>query len=83
LERLSPDPAFGMNASFLEIVKAGTGKEFRDGEDWNAIARPIMEAFLHMKLLLSLVVECSRSMRAPEVFMGSAWDAVFLLYNLR
>src|SRR5216684_4181904 len=38
-----------LNASFLEIVKSGTGKKFSPdmNADWPRHARPILEAFFH------------------------------------
>jgi len=79
------DQGRGLNDWFLEIVAAGTGKNFSPemNRDWLNETRPILESFFHAKTFLSLTVRYARALdRAPRL-LPSGWAAVLSLYNVR
>lgn len=74
-----------INGWFLEVVKAGTGKQFKteDNRKWLRQTRPIVEAFLHAKFFLEMICKYGRELKkAPDV-LPSGWAAVLYLYNAR
>ena len=72
-----------LNSWFLEIVTAGTGKEFRveDNETWTAVKRPI-EAFFHARFFLEMAVRYAM-LEAPPLPLPSGYAALLYLYQLR
>ena len=78
-------PETPMNEWFLEIVRQGTGKEFKreDNENWLAITRPIIEAFFHARFFLEMAVKYGRELEFPPRMLPSGWAALLYLYNLR
>jgi len=71
---------------FEEIVAGGTGLEFETEHnlDWLRHARPVVEAFLHAKYFLEMMLKYGREMdHAPEQFLPTGWAAILLLYNQR
>lgn len=78
-------PSRKLNAYFRTIVKAGTGKKFylACNRQWLKHSRPIVEAFLHAKYFLEMLVKYAREFQAPPKMLPSGWAAVLYLYNLR
>jgi hypothetical protein len=78
-------PETPMNEWFLEIVRQGTGKEFKreDNDNWLAVTRPIVEAFFHARFFLEMAVKYGRELEFPPRAMPSGWAALLYLYNLR
>ena len=73
-------------ASFEAIVAGGTGVEFEmeHNRDWLRNTRPIVEAFLHAKYFLEMMIKYGRELdNAPEQFLPTGWAAILLLYNQR
>lgn len=84
LGSLAPSHA-PLNESFLEIINAGTGKEFElsMNDDWFSHTRPIVEAYHHARKFLDLVIGYGRLLDAPPSILPSGWALVLSLYNLR
>ena len=82
LQKLSPDPA--LNAWFVSIVNAGTGKTFRseDNADWTNVTRPMLEAFFHARFFLEMASRYSALDRPPRP-LPSGYAALLYLYGLR
>ena len=62
-----------MNPWFEEIVAAGTGVEFdlSHNDDWLRHTRPIVEAFLHAKYFIEMVVKYGRELDSPPYMLPS------------
>ena len=84
LSGLAP-PETELNAWFLEIVAAGTGKIFTSevNRKWTAETRPIVEAFFHAKYFLEMVCKYGRELQEAPRALPSGWAAVLYLYNMR
>jgi hypothetical protein len=83
LQKLAPH--LPLNKWFMEIVGAGTGKEFslQDNKNWTPITRPIIEAYFHARYFLEMVCKYGRELKAPPQLMPSGWASVLYLYNIR
>jgi hypothetical protein len=83
LQSLAPD--LSMNPWFLDIVRSGTGKEFRleDNQNWTEITRPILEAFFHARYFLEMICIYGKQLESPPNILPSGWAAVLCLFNLR
>jgi hypothetical protein len=71
---------------FEEIIKAGaSGKHFEPEHNmnWAMHTRPFVEAFLHAKFFLEMVVKYGRELEEPPQTLPSGWAAVLCLYELR
>jgi len=73
-----------LNSWFLEIVTAGTGKEFRveDNETWTAVTRPILEAFFHARFFLEMAMRY-HYLENPPQRLPSGYAALLYLYGMR
>ena len=78
-------PELPMNSWFMDIVKAGTGKEFRDEDNshWLETTRPMLEAFFHARYFLEMICKYGKQLDKPPTCIPSGWAAVLYLYNLR
>jgi hypothetical protein len=78
LRKLSPERE--LNPWFLEIVAAGTGREFRlkDNKDWTPVTRPILEAFFHARFFLEMASRY-RSLEKPPQVLPSGYAALLYL----
>jgi hypothetical protein len=78
-------PQLTLNEQFLRIVAEGTGKVFtpKDNRNWDAVTRPILEAFFHARFFLEMTVKYGKKLKAPPLSLPSGWAAVLYLYNLR
>ena len=84
--RWLPSPRSGpLNTWFVAIVDEGTGREFalEHNRDWLRNTRPIVEAFLHAKYFLEMVVQYGRELEEPPALLPSGWASVLYLYGLR
>ena len=74
-----------LNAWFLEIVAAGTGKRFTHevNRNWTAETRPLLEAFFHARYFQEMVCKYGRELEAAPDLLPSGWAAVLYLYGLR
>jgi hypothetical protein len=82
LRKLLPEKE--LNPWFLEIVAAGTGKEFRleDNRNWPPVTRPILEAFFHARFFLDMASRY-RSLETPPQILPSGYAALLYLYRIR
>jgi hypothetical protein len=69
---------------FLEIVRAGTGREFvpEDNARWTEATRPIVEAFFHARYFVEMAVRYAR-LEEPPQFLPSGYAALLCLFGLR
>jgi len=70
---------------FEEIVSAGTGFVWKPEHNasWTFHTRPIVEAFLHAKYFLEMMIKYGRELDAAPTMLPSGWAAVLELYNQR
>lgn len=70
---------------FEQIVSAGTGLvwEPNHNHNWTLHTRPIVEAFLHVKYFLEMMVKYGRTMEAPPNMFPTGWAAILELYDQR
>ncbi len=68
---------------YKQIVAEGTGKEWRaeHNREWLFHTRPIVEAFLHTKYFLDMMVKYSRELDSPSTILPFGWGAILELYN--
>ena len=74
-----------LNESFCKILSEGTGKLFDSShnKDWLKHTRPIVEAFLHAKYFLEMMVKYGRELVVAPQSLPSGWAAILTLYNTR
>ncbi len=77
-------PGRPLDARFLAIVAAGTGKWFSPDHNarWPEVTRPIIEAFLHARYFLEMAVRHAH-LEAPPAPLPSGYAALLVLYGLR
>ena len=70
---------------FEEIVAAGTGITFsgEHNKDWSRYIRPQVEAFLHAKYFVEMMVMHGRAMDQVSHVLPSGWAAILELYRQR
>ena len=70
---------------FTEITAQGTGVHFamEHNQDWLVHTRPIVEAFLHAKYFVEMMVKYGRTMEIAGVSLPSGWAAILVLYQQR
>lgn len=70
---------------FEEIVLAGCNKTFdlSHNKDWLTHAKPIVDAFLHARFMLEMVVKYGRELDELPTVLPSGWAAVLTLYQIR
>lgn len=73
------------NPWFEEIVAGGTGREFElsHNDDWLRHTRPVVEAFLHAKYFVEMMVKYGRELDVAPCALPSGWAALLTLYELR
>ena len=83
LQALAPEPP--LNPWFRAIVADAADRSFSDAVNrrWVDETRPVIEAFLHAKMFLELVVQVGREPEQPRHALPSGWAAVLHLYQLR
>lgn len=72
-------------AWLMQIVDAGTGKEWESdhNRNWLLHTRPMVEAFLHAKYFLEMMINCGRELDSAPTVLPSGWAAILELYNQR
>jgi len=70
---------------FEEIIADGTGAMFEaeHNRNWSAHTRRIVEAFMHARYFLEMMVKYGRAMESPPDFLPFGWAAILELYNQR
>jgi hypothetical protein len=70
---------------FQQIIAAGTAISWHSdhNNDWLRYARPIVEAFLHTRYFLEMMIKHGRQLDATPTMLPSGWAAVLELYNQR
>jgi hypothetical protein len=70
---------------FEQIVADGTGAEFdaEHNRGWPGHTRPIVEAFLHARYFLEMMIKYGRELESPPEFLPFGWAAILELYNQR
>lgn len=78
-------PHLPLNDWFMQIVRDGTGREFKaeDNVNWTAVTRPIVEAFHHARYFLEMAYKYGKELETAPNLMDSGWAAVLYLFNLR
>lgn len=79
---------FKLDRYYLQILEDGTGKEFdlSHNQEWLKHTRPIVEAMLHSKFFLDLIVEHGEKLKdvaEPPRLLDSGWAAVLYLFSER
>ena len=77
-------PERPLHSWFLQIVQAGTGKQFQseDNARWTEVTRPILEAFFHARFFLEMAVRYA-DLQAPPQPLPSGYAALLYLFGLR
>ena len=76
----------GLCSLFEEIIMAGaSGKLFSldHNPEWSRHTRPMVEAFLHARHMLSMVVKYGHEFDDPPQWLPYGWATVLTLYGLR
>ena len=70
---------------YTATIGAGCHKKFETQHNatWLQETRPIVDAFLHAKYMLEMVVKAAGEEHEPGGFISSAWAAVLELYQIR
>src|SRR5215510_2279567 len=70
---------------FQLIVATGTEQEWDEthNRDWLTHTRPIVEAFLHAKYFLDMMIKYAHELDSPPKIMPFGWAAILELYNQR
>jgi len=78
-------PHLPLNTWFMEIVRQGTGHEIdrSDNDNWTAVTRPMVEAFLHAHYFLEMACKYGKELSSSPQVMPTGWAAVLYLFNLR
>jgi hypothetical protein len=73
-----------LNPWFEEIVAEGTGVEFdaSHNAEWPRHAKPLVEAFLHARYFVEMMVRYGREPEAPSPLLPSGRAAVRALFSL-
>lgn len=76
-------PGSELNAWFLEIVAAGTGKKWKPehSQRWTCESRPILEGFFHARHMIDLCLTSPRPNEPPT--RSWQWANLLHLFNLR
>ena len=66
---------------FEEVVSAGTGQRNLN-QEWTVGQRPILEAFMHVRLFLEIMVKYAKNTEPMPSFISYGWLGVMELYEL-
>ena len=74
-----------LSERFDQIIAAGTGSvwEANHNHNWTLHTRPIVEAFLHAKYFLDMMIKYGRAMHTSQNILPTGWAAILELYNQR
>lgn len=69
---------------FEEIILDGTGKNWKMADpNWRRYQRSIVEAFLHTKYFVEMMVKYGRELETLPKILPSGWAAILMLYGQR
>lgn len=79
---------FKLDKWFLQIVDEGTGQifELSHNQNWLKHVRPQIEAMLHAKFFLDLIVKYGEELKdeeEPPLILNNGWAAILYLFNER
>ena len=82
LEKLLPGR--DLAPTFYSLIQKGTGKEFdiSVNETWEEEPLQILNAFLHMRHILEMLVKYGETLEDPNS-LPYGWATILLLYGLR
>ena len=66
---------------FEEVVSEGTGQKNLN-QEWTVGQRPILEAFMHVRLFLEIMVKYAKNTEPMPSFISYGWLGVLELYGL-
>jgi hypothetical protein len=66
---------------FEEVVSAGTGQRNLN-QEWTVGQRPILEAFMHVRLFLEIMVKYAKNTEPMPSYISYGWLGVHELYGL-
>jgi hypothetical protein len=75
-----------LNSFFMDIYKDGCSMiewNQEHNKKWGKICRPLVEAFLHSKYFLEMIVKYGKELEETPTCLPSGWASVLHLYNLR
>lgn len=83
--RIGEQVARPLNPLFMDIVVEGTGRTFTmsTNDVWGHETRPIVEALLHARYFVAMMVNYGSLERAPFPMLPYGWAAVLELYGMR
>ena len=70
-----------LHAYFEEVVGAGTGQQ-NQNQEWSVGQRPILEAFMHTRLFVEIMVKYAKRIQLMPSFVPYGWLSVVELYGL-
>lgn len=84
-ERIAKSRNCELNVWFKQIIDAGTGKTWEPDHNvqWLLQTRPIVEAFLHAKYFLDMMIKYGHELDSPPSILPFGWAAILELYNQR
>jgi len=84
-KRIAQDTNNKLCEWFEEIVAAGTGFVWQPDHNtnWPFHTRPIVEAFLHTRYFLEMMIKYSQELDAAPAMLPTGWAALLELYNQR
>lgn len=84
-KRIAEDTNNKLCERFEEIVAAGTGLAWEPAHDqsWTIHTRPIVEAFLHARYFLEMMIKYGRELDSAPTMLPTGWAAVLELYDQR
>ena len=84
LKKLTPQSG-AINPWFSEIVSTGTGKTFSlsVNDNWLENTKPIVDAFFHVKYMLTMAAKYGGELKSPPNILPSGWAALLELYCIR
>jgi hypothetical protein len=79
------DPWNNLCDFFEDIVRDGTGRGFRvhHNRDWLRHTGPIVEAFLHARYFVEMMLQAARELETAPDLLPSGWACVLELYEVR
>ncbi|MEN6459772.1 MAG: hypothetical protein ABFC94_00175 [Syntrophomonas sp.] len=77
-------PGRDLSPGFYNLIKKGTNKKFEMSvnERWEEEALPILNAFLHLRHVLEMLIKYGSELEEPEA-LPFGWATIMLLYGLR
>ena len=84
-ERIAKETNTKLCEWFKQIVATGTGIMWEPDHNsaWLRHTRPIVEAFLHTKYFLDMMIKYARELDSPPTMLPFGWAAILELYNQR